>query len=194
MSNFVEERLDIESKDARASNRSTSWCRSGLLGRPRRDSKTRIYRFDRGTNPIVCTCIRMRLCVGLDRRQRCVWMGPFRPHGWALSLSIAYKPNFISWFLNVYISIYITLVSLYKCWIRVFDEVVCSTIGSSSPFDADGRRRSRTSEGLLWAAELNVTRATRRTFMSGSWMALRNLPRQFFNRLSIGWGLNIRFY
>jgi len=54
-------------------------------------------------------------------------------------------------------SLTLTLVSLYNC----------GRTESS---------RSRTSEGLLCAAELNATRATRRTFRSGSWRVRRNSP------------------
>lgn len=39
-------------------------------------------------------------------------------------------------------------------------------------------KRSRISEGLLWAAELNVTRATLRTLRSGSSNVFRKSPRR----------------
>lgn len=38
-------------------------------------------------------------------------------------------------------------------------------------------KRSRISEGLLWAAELNVTRATLRTLRSGSSNVFRKSPK-----------------
>jgi hypothetical protein len=43
---------------------------------------------------------------------------------------------------------------------------------------------------LLWAAELNVTKATRLTFKSGSCKVLRKSPIQLRNKESIPCGYN----
>lgn len=47
------------------------------------------------------------------------------------------------------------------------------TLVSAYNFGKTESNKSRTKEGLLWAAELNATRATRLTFISGSSKAFR---------------------
>jgi len=66
-----------------------------------------------------------------------------------------------------------TLVSLYRC---------ASTEWS----------KSRTRDGLLWAAELKATRATRRTFKSLSCRASRKSPMFCLNNASMACGYNIQ--
>ena len=56
------------------------------------------------------------------------------------------------------------------------------------------RSKSRIKLGLLWAAELKATRATRRTFKSGSVRALKKSPMLVFKRASIGWKIKEKIY
>ncbi len=46
-------------------------------------------------------------------------------------------------------------------------------------------RSPRIREGLLWAAELNMTKATRRTLRSGSWSVFRKSPNSRISNLAI---------
>ena len=48
--------------------------------------------------------------------------------------------------------------------------------------------KSRIRLGLLWAAELKATKATRLTLRSGSCKAPKKSPMQFFKSVSMGWG------
>ena len=93
------------------------------------------------------------------------------------------KKNCLSWPLNHpegffvlqshinYSILTLTLVSLYKCG---------RTLSNKSLINV----------GLLWAAELNVTKATRLTFKSGSCKVLRKSPIQLRNKESIPCGYN----
>lgn len=63
----------------------------------------------------------------------------------------------------------LTFVSLYKC-------------GKTES------SRSRMRLGLLWAAELKVTRATLRTLRSGSCKVFKKSPIQVFSKGSTAWG------
>lgn len=97
---------------------------------------------------------------------------------------------FVLWGSETYLEAWSLRKFKENCWISVKTNngILTLTLVSLYSCGRTESSKSRTSEGLLCAAELKATRATRRTFRSGSCRVLRNSPILCRRSGSIGWG------